>query len=141
MSDMYEIDAARIAEARSRNAEVKKFAAMMVADHSKSSAALKAIVAKSPALGPLPTRLDTAHAMMIADLKAADAAKFDKLYLNQQITAHQNTESLLSNYATDGSDAALKNFASTTVPKVAGHLHMVQTMTGDALAGPVAPVG
>ena len=45
MSDMTEIEAAKIAEQKG-NADEKKFAAMMVTDHTKTSTELKSMVTR-----------------------------------------------------------------------------------------------
>ena len=44
MADMYEVAAAKIAEKRATSPEVKAFAKMMVTDHTKSTAMIKAAV-------------------------------------------------------------------------------------------------
>jgi putative membrane protein len=54
---MFEIAAAKLAQTRSKNPQVREFAAMMIKDHTKSSEDLKAAIkASSPAL-TLPTVL------------------------------------------------------------------------------------
>ena len=56
-TDMFEIQAAKLAEKRSKNADVKAFAAMMIHDHTQSTAALKAAIAASGQPLSLPTDL------------------------------------------------------------------------------------
>jgi putative membrane protein len=121
MSDMYEIELAKVALARSTNADVKTFAQMMVDDHTKSTNNLKAAIAASGLTLTPPAALDEDHADKVQDFKDKDAADFDKAYLNDQVDAHQAALDLLQRYANDGDNASLKGFAATTAPVVQGH--------------------
>ncbi|MBU3078358.1 DUF4142 domain-containing protein [Sphingomonas quercus] len=127
ISDMYEIQAAKVALDRSKSAEVKSFAQMMVTDHTATSAKVKSIVTKDK-LDPPPAALDEAHAKMLADLKAAKAEDFDTTYLDQQTTAHGEALSLLQSYASGGDNADLKAFATETAPKVQMHLDKARSL-------------
>ena len=128
MSDMYEVEAAKVALARSQNAEVKKFAQMMVDDHTKSTNDLKSAIAASGLSLTPPSALDEAHAGKIQELKDEEAADFDKAYLNDQVDAHQMALDLLQRYANDGDNAQLKGFAATTAPVVQGHYDHAKQM-------------
>ena len=128
MSDMYEVEAAKVALARSQNAEVKKFAQMMVDDHTKSTNDLKSAIAASGLSLTPPSALDEAHAENIQELKDEEAADFDKAYLNDQVDAHQMALDLLQRYANDGDNAQLKGFAATTAPVVQTHYDHAKQM-------------
>ena len=128
MSDMYEVEAAKVALARSQNAEVKKFAQMMVDDHTKSTNDLKSAIAASGLSLTPPSALDEAHAGKIQELKDEEAADFDKAYLNDQVDAHQMALDLLQRYANDGDNAQLKGFAATTAPVVQTHYDHAKQM-------------
>lgn len=121
MSDMYEVEAAKVALQRATNAEAKKFAQMMVEDHTKSTSNLKSAIAASGLTLTPPAALDEAHAKRLQDLKDKDAADFDKAYLEDQVDAHQTALNLHQRYANDGDNTALKGFAATTAPVVQGH--------------------
>ena len=97
-SDLFEVEAAKLAQATSKNAEVKKFAADMVAAHTKSTAALK------------------------------KAANFDKAYLENQVDAHQSALNLMQRYAQDGDVPAIKAFAASTAPVVQQHFDHAKTL-------------
>jgi putative membrane protein len=126
-SDMYEIQAAKIAQTRSTSPKVKAFAAKMIHDHSATTAELKAILAKGSATNVTPpTDLDQRRQGMIDNLKSADAGAFDKTYLDQQVAAHTEAESTLNNYGGKGDNDALKAFATKTAPKVQMHLDMAK---------------
>ncbi len=119
-SDMYEIEAAKIAQQRSKNPEIKAFAKMMVTDHTKSSATLKPLIV---AAGQMPAdKLDQRRQGFIDNLKSAGDADFDKTYVDQQVAGHEEALTLMQGYAKDGSDAGLKGAAAKIAPIVQMHL-------------------
>lgn len=128
MSDMYEINAAKVAQQRSTNAEVKKFAAMMIADHTKSSDALKKAIGESGAAITPPADLDDGKKGEVDELTKVDAKDFDKKYMNAQVDAHQSALDTLQRYANDGDNAAIKGFATTVLPKVQAHYDEAKTL-------------
>lgn len=127
-SDMFEIEAAKVAQTKSRNAEVKKFAAEMIAAHTKSTADLKKAITESGQTITPPAALPAEKQAMLDSLKSADAAGFDKMYLDGQVTAHQAALDLMQGYADGGDVPAIKTFATATAPVVKGHLDMAKAM-------------
>jgi putative membrane protein len=122
-SDMYEIQAAQIAEKRSKNAQIKDFARMMVKDHTASS---KAMAPLAQAAGQTPAaKLDQRRQGFIDNLNQASDADFDKTYVDQQVAAHKEALDLMNGYAKDGSDAGLKGAAAKTAPMVQMHLDKI----------------
>jgi putative membrane protein len=125
-SDMYEIQAAQIAQTRSKNADIKAFAKMMVTDH---TATMKAMAPLAAAAGQTPAdKLDQRRQGFIDNLKSASDADFDKTYVDQQVAAHQEALDLMQGYAKDGSDAGLKDGAAKTAPKVQMHLDKIKSI-------------
>ncbi len=127
ISDMFEIQAAQLAQTRG-NTAVKAFARQMLIDHRASTVALRAALHGQTGLPALPTALDQAHQNMLTDLRNASAAEFDQKYADNQTSAHRDALSLLQNYAQNGVNAALKTFASTSAPTVQHHLDMIQNI-------------
>jgi putative membrane protein len=125
-SNMYEIEAAKLAQAKAKNAEVKKFAAMMVADHTKSSADLNKAIADSGQTITPPAALPADLQNKLDDLNKAP--EFDKAYVDNQVDAHQDTLNLLQRYAQDGDVPAIKTFAANTAPVVQKHYDEVKTL-------------
>lgn len=120
-SDMFEIEAAKLAQMRSTNTQVRDFAAMMVTDHTKSSDALKAAIqASGQALTP-PAALPQDKQDALDDLAKTEAADFDRKYMDGQVDAHQTALNLLQRYAQDGDVAQIKTFAAETAPTVQRH--------------------
>lgn len=122
-SDMYEIEAAKTAQARTKNPDIKAFAKMMVTDHTATSKALGPL---ATAAGQTPAdKLDQRRQGFIDNLKTASDADFDKVYVDQQVAAHKEALDLMTGYAKDGSDAGLKAAAGKTAPKVQMHLDKI----------------
>jgi putative membrane protein len=122
-TDMYEIEAAKVAAKRSTNAEVKKFAAMMEKAHTKTTEDLKAAIAASGAALTPPTALPADLQDKLDDLNKASNEDFDKTYADDQVDAHQAALNLMQRYAQDGDTAAIKAFAAATAPAVQEHLN------------------
>ena len=119
-SNMYEVDAAKIAQEKSKNAEVTAFAKKMVSDHTAMMTQMKPLIAaaqKTP-----PTDLDQRRKGFLDNLRAAGPADFDKVYIDQQVAAHEETLTLLKGYADNGDDAGLKAAAAKAIPEVQAHL-------------------
>ena len=125
-SDMYEIQAAQIAEQKSKNPEVKAFAKQMIKDHTALMNEMKPLV-KAAGQTP-PTDLDQRRKGFLDNLKAANAGDFDKTYMDQQVAAHDEALTLMHGYAKDGSDAGLKGGAGKAVPKVQMHSDMAKKL-------------
>lgn len=127
-SDMFEVSAAQVALKKSTNAQVKEFAQMMVKDHTKSTADLKAAIAQSGQAITPPAALPADLQAKLDDLSKASAADFDKAYMDNQVDAHQAALDLLQRYAQDGDVPAIKSFAQTTVTVVQGHYDHAKTL-------------
>jgi putative membrane protein len=128
MSDMYEVEAGKIAAQRSRNDAIKSFAQEMVKAHGKTTSEIKSILLQEKINVAPPAQLDSRRQRMIDNLKGAKDEDFDGRYLNQQSDAHREALVLTRGYAKDGDNAALKGFAAKTTPIVQSHLNMVEAL-------------
>jgi putative membrane protein len=122
MSDMYEVEAGKIANQKGQSPQVKGFGQMMVEAHSKTTEDLKSIIANEKLKVELPTKFDSKHQKLIDDLAAASDADFDKTYAKQQVDGHEDAVKLFESYAKDGDNASLKQFAQKTLPVIQEHL-------------------
>jgi putative membrane protein len=127
MSDMTEIEAAKIAEQKKGNADEKKFAAMMVTDHTKTSTELKSMVT-GEMKAAVPSALDDASEKKLAKLRDAKPEDFAATYDPMQISAHKDAVSLFERYAKGGDNNALKDWAGKTLPALQHHLEMAQAL-------------
>ena len=120
---MYEVEAGRIAAERSTNPRIKELGQMMVTDHTAAGNELKPIAAAANLT--VPTALDQRHQGLIDNLRGASDQDFDRVYLQQQEAAHNETAALLESYNRMGANAALKAWSTKTLPVVQAHQRMV----------------
>lgn len=129
MSDMLEIDAAKIAEQKG-NADEKKFAEQMVTDHTKTSSELKGLV-PSEMTSALPTSLDDSSQKKIDKLKNTQPNDFPSQYDPMQVSAHKDAVSLFERYANGGDNEKLKDWAGKTLPALQHHLQMAEQLNNN----------
>jgi putative membrane protein len=126
MSDMLEIEAARVAQQKG-NADEKKFAEQMITDHTKTSSELKSMVGGELAAA-IPTALDDSSQKKLDKLKDAKPDDFAGEYDPMQVSAHKDAVSLFERYAKGGDNSGLKDWAGKTLPALQHHLEMAQAM-------------
>ena len=129
ISDMYEVESARLAGARSSSAAIKRFAEHMMQDHEATTTQLKSAVQAMNGPSP-PTSMDTKHTEMMSQLRNARGSDFDRLFVTQQIASHQDAVGLFRSYSQQGDNAQLRQWASSTLPKLEEHLTMVRQLQG-----------
>lgn len=127
-SGLFEVEASKVAERRARSAEVRRFAQMMVRDHTDANSKIRAAATASNLSPPFPTSLDPQHQETLAALKSTPRADFDRLYMGGQIEGHQEALKLQQSYGESGGDPNLKAVASELTPIVRHHLDEAQTI-------------
>lgn len=128
-SDMLEIMSSQAALQKSSNEEVRRFAQMMIDDHTRTSEELKTLAASKNVA--LPTAVSSKQQSMIDKLNRASAgAEFDREYMKMQVKAHEDAVKLFQKQANDNDaeDADAKTFAAKHLPALQGHLTMSRTM-------------
>ena len=78
MSDMYEVQAGKLAAEKGQSDAVKQFGQQMVDAHTKTTEELTGIVKTKNIKVDPPTKLDAKHQKLIDDLNSATADNFDK---------------------------------------------------------------
>lgn len=126
-SDLYERQSAQLVLETTANPKVKSFATMMLNDHGKSTAEVKAAAMK-PKVRVAPPKLTPAQAEMIAQLRAETGAARDAAYVGQQRAAHGQALSVQKAFAMGGTAPALKMTAAKIVPVVEHHIMMLKDM-------------
>lgn len=126
-SDLFERESAKIEMASTTNADLKTFANQMIADHTTSTADVKA-AAMQAGMKVMPPHLDAMQTRDLAKLRAAKGTARDKLYVMQQKAAHQQALMVQQAYADNGTVEPLKMAAAKIVPVVQGHIAMLQSM-------------
>jgi putative membrane protein len=127
-SDMYEVEAGKIATERTHNSKVNAFAAKMVTAHAATTAELKGLISNTKATPP--AHIDDRRQGMIDELRGATDADFDKRYMSQQVDAHKEALILMRGYAKSGDVAGVKAFAAKTQKAVQMHLSMAEHLYG-----------
>jgi putative membrane protein len=93
-----EVEQGKLAQGRSKDAGVKKFAAMMVKHHSEALTEQAKLVKKlklTAADSATAAQLKAEGEKTLETLKAADAAGFDAAYLTSQVDGHQKVLDLI----------------------------------------------
>ena len=129
-SDLYEMEASRLAEQRSQNTEVKRFAQHMLRDHQKTTGELKGMLPQLQGVSAqqMATSLDRQHQALLEQLQGVQGAEFDRAFVRQQVQSHQAAVDLFRAYAQSGDDARLKQWASQTLPSLEEHLREAQQL-------------
>lgn len=127
VGNTFEVEESKLALKQASSPKVKSFATMMIHDH---TGAEKKLMAAGKGTGtPIEMKLDDPHQAMVTALGSKNGAEFDKAYIADQVTAHQDTATLLGDYEKSGDDAKLKTWAKMTLPTVEMHLKKVQAMS------------
>ena len=126
-SDLFEIQSSQIAVSKAQRPEVRQFAQMMISHHTQTTAALMAAATASGMSPPQPA-LMPAQREMIDALQRASGASFDRVYMSQQVPAHEMALALHQNYAARGDAAPLRGAATAAVPIVRQHLEQARTL-------------
>jgi putative membrane protein len=118
----FEIETSELAVTKSARNDVKQFAQEMITDHKAAADKLNAAVVASGRPAPSAT-LDADHARRLDQLKALSGDDFDKLYISQQLNAHEEAVDLFSK---SGEEGPLKQFAKEMLPTLETHLSHVR---------------
>lgn len=123
---MLEVELGKAVAAHAVSSEAKKFAGMMVMDHSKSNQELMAIAAKKNIT--LPTTLGEDHQTVYDDVTKKTGINMDKEYLKEMVEDHQEDVKEFTEASVKASDAEIKAFATKNVPILQHHLEESQKM-------------
>lgn len=91
-ANQVDIDAGKLAAARATNPEVKKFARLMITDHTgvnKSATALVTKLKVKPEDNPTSQSLKDGGIKNVDNLKTLKGAAFDKAYIDHEVAYHQ----------------------------------------------------
>lgn len=126
VANKFEIDTSKLAQKYGENAEVKKFADQMIADHTKIGQDFHAAL-KDASIEPPSEMLDATHMAKYVKLRIFTTERgFDSAYVDEQLGAHERAVGLFKDYAATGPTPALKDFASKTLPTLEHHLASIK---------------
>ncbi len=127
-ADLFEIESSKIALEKSQNKAVRDFGQMMIDQHQKSTADIKAAAQKA-GVTVQPPALMANQQQMLEEIKAADAGSFDSVYVRNQRMAHNAALALHQGYARNGDTPALKETASAVAKVVQEHIDHLASLT------------
>ena len=117
--DMKEIELGKLAQ-KSANADVKGLGKMMIDEHTKSSAALKAFAAKKNI--SLPMALTEKGNEAFKDLNEKTGADFDKKYADMMVEGHEKTIEKMEKASEKANDEEVRMWAAGMLPTLRTHL-------------------
>jgi putative membrane protein len=135
-----EVEQAKLAQKKGKNARVKKFAATMIAHHGQAKQKQSKLLGKAkitPAENALSTQLTEESTRMLETLKTAEGPDFDKAYIDSQVDAHQKVleafdTRLIPNAQNPELKASLEEFRT----KIEAHLKEAQEIQQLLAAAP-----
>jgi putative membrane protein len=121
-----DVEMGKIATQKAQNPEVKKFAQMIVAEHTKANTELRAIAARQKVT--LPTEIGPRHKSTIDELNRLAGADFDNEYVQAMVDAHEADVQLFEDQAEDQADQHASAFAAKTLPVLRKHLEAIKAI-------------
>jgi putative membrane protein len=119
-----EVKMGQMGQAKTGNADVKSFATMIVADHTKANAEMKSLAdSKQLKVPEDPSLTSQAKAKM---LDAKTGANFEKEYIDGMIKDHKNDIEKFQKESLEAKDPDVKAFAQKTLPTLREHLKMAE---------------
>jgi putative membrane protein len=125
-ANQVDIDAGKLAAAHGTSAEVKAFGKQMVTDHTgvnKQATALAMKLKVKPEDNPTSQSLKEGGEKNVANLKTLKGAAFDKAYVDNEVTYHQNVIDALDKTLIPGAkNEELKALLVKSRPAFVAHL-------------------
>lgn len=129
-ANQIDVDAGRLAKARSRNKEVKEFAQRMITDHTavnKQAAALAKKLGLKPQDSDTSASLKKGAAENLAHLKKLKGAQFDRAYVDHEVAYHEQVLGAIDTVLIPGAqNAELKDLITKVRPAIEAHLRHAQ---------------
>jgi putative membrane protein len=124
---MMEVEAARLAQEKATNNEIKEYARKLEQDHSKANEQLKALAAQKNV--DLPADVGP-HRAMLDKVKGMSGDEFDKQWVKMIVKDHKKDVNEFQKETTRSMDSDVRSFASATLPTLQEHLRQAQELEG-----------
>ncbi len=122
---MFEVQSSQLALKKNGDQDVHRFAERMIHDHEQANEKLKSLASGQT----IPSSLDAPHQQMLQQLQSENGSNFVDAFKQAQVSAHRQTIDLFQNYAQNGDNPQLKQFAQQTLPTLQQHLQMAEQIT------------
>lgn len=123
-SDMFEIETSRLALEKAATPSIKTYAQMMIDEHTKSTNELKP--AAQAAGITVPAALPADKQAKVDALRGLSGAEFDRQYLADQRSGHQETLTKVNAYVASAPAGPLKDHAAKVTGVVQKHLNSLE---------------
>lgn len=123
---MAEVELGKLALSKSSNADVKKYAQMMVDDHTAANNKLMTIAASKQIT--LPASISDKHKKHVEDMSKMSGKDFDKHYIDMMVDDHGEVVDAFKKENENTKDAELKTFTSETLPILMKHHDQAKAM-------------
>lgn len=123
---MTEVELGKVALAKSTNANVKKYAQMMVDDHTAANNKLLSIA--SAKMITLPSAISDEHKKHIDDMSNMSGKEFDKAYIDMMVNDHNKVVDAFKKENETTQDAELKSFTAETLPVLTKHYEEAKSL-------------
>lgn len=134
-ANQIDIQAAQLAQAKSKNAEVLNFAKTMIADHQSVIDKASALVTRlgvTPKNNAITRQLEANAKKTLAGLRAKSGAAFDKAYVQNEVAYHKAVIAAVDNtLIPDAQNAELKGLLQAVSPVLHTHLEHAQMVAKD----------
>ena len=121
--NLAEITFAQMALSKSKNANVRQTASVILMGHTKAQNDLMQLMkTKNMTMMPM---LSATHMAVQDALQKAKGDNFDKMYMAGQTDDHENTIALFASETNAGMDDALKSYANQYLPDIVGHTILI----------------
>ena len=125
-ANMAEVELGKLALEKAKSDDIKKFAQMMVDDHSKALDELKSTATTKKIT--LPTAIDAEHKKLSDRLSKLSGAAFDREYMQAMVDGHRKVAADVRKESQSGADPDLKAWAAKALPTVETHLKQAETI-------------
>jgi putative membrane protein len=121
-----EIKYSDYAENRTKRAEVKNFATAMKKDHKEMEKQLKEVADRVNV--KLPSDLTPEQKGILAKLKDANDADFDRMYMDTMVADHKTAVAVFKDAGMKTKNPEVKKFAEANLPHLEGHLKIAEEL-------------
>ena len=133
IAGLAEIELGKLAQQNAVSPGVKNFGETLVTDHTAGNKDLEQAVASFHVM--LPTQVDAEHQKHLEMLKAKKGAEFDAAFIAHMVEGHDKAIALFKKQAKSGGAAALRDFATRTLPTLEQHLKIAKDLASPKTSG------
>lgn len=127
---MAEVQMGQLAKDKASSDAVKQFGQRMIDDHTKANDQFKSIASQEGIT--LPADIGPKHQAAYDRLSKLSGTAFDQAYMKHMVMDHKEDVADFKKEAASGHNAAIKKFASDTLPTLQSHLQMAQDTASKA---------